>query len=341
MRNGVRKMMTAMGVAMASLALAGSGACQTHTHSRTEYVDGGHRISLQSSGEVRFSDDDRGVAYVEPGARVAIEEELPGGPDRRVEYRNRGGGVERAFYRDGRPARPSADDEAWIARMIERALRESGVHAPQRVARIYRQGGVDAVLREIGEIGSDGAKRAYYTALLRQPLRAGETARVLRDAGNRIASDGDKRATLEVLLDRGSVTPDELAAMLEAAAHIASDGDKGRLLIRAAERDPLTEPSVRQAFFRTAATIASDGDKSRVLIASLSNDDARREAVADALRTARSIASDGDKSRVLMSVRSEFLGDRAVRTAYESALQGIASDGDRSRAALYLVRSLP
>src|SRR4051812_47264666 len=152
MRNGVRTMVIG---AAAWLALAGGAAAQSHTHSRMETADGGHRISLRSSGQVRFSDDDRGVADVEPGAGLGIEETLAGGTDRRVEFRGlRDGRIERAFYRDDRPARPTADDEAWIGRMIERSLRESGSHAPERVARIYRQGGVDAVLREVAEIGS-------------------------------------------------------------------------------------------------------------------------------------------------------------------------------------------
>src|ERR1700741_414160 len=284
MRNGIRRMAVGALGAMA-LALAGGAAAQSR--SRHTLVDGGHRISMESSGQVRFTDDDRGVASMAPGAQLVIEEALPGRPDRRVELRGRGGGgIERAFFRDGRAANPSADDEAWIARMIERALRESGVHAEERVARIYRQRGADAVLQEIGEIASDGAKRAYYTALLRHPLRSAETARVLRDAGRRIASDGDKRSVLESLLDRRAVTAEELTAMLEAAQHIASDGDKSRLLVRAAGRDALDAPGVRQPFFPPAATIASDGDKSRVLMASLANDEVRREAVVDAVRTA-------------------------------------------------------
>lgn len=340
MRFGTRRM-TAAGLAMAAvLVLAGTAACQGGTRMRSEMVDHNHRVSIHTTGEVRFTDDDRGVAYVEPGARMVIEEERPGQPDRRVEFRGRAGGFDRAFFRDGRRVEPTADDEAWIARSILQPIRESGRHAAERAARIFRRGGTDAVLAEIAMIGSDGAKRAYYTALLRQPLRAGETARVLRDAGRRIGSDGDKRAVLATVLD-GSVGDEEMAAMLDAAGTIGSDGDKSSLLVRAAGRDALGDDAVRQAFFRTATRIGSDGDKSRVLMAVLANGGARRDAVADALRAARTIGSDGDKSRVLTSVPPRFLRDAAVRGAYETAMQGIGSDGDRSRVAVWLARSLP
>jgi hypothetical protein len=327
-----------MAAVMAALALAGSAACQSRSISET--VHGGYRTMSHSTGEVRFTDDDRAVAYVAPGARLEIEEDVPGRPDRRVEYRGRDGAVERTFYRDGQPARPSADDEEWIARMIEQQTRENPAHAARRVERIYRQGGTDAVLDEIAQIGSDGAKHAYYAALLRQRLRPAETARALRHAGQHIASDGDKRMVLESLLDRPSITPAEMTAMLEAAGYIASDGDKSRLLIRATERDPLTDAAVREAFFNTAERIASDGDKSRVLIAALRNDRVRRDAVAKAVRTARTIASDGDKSRTLMAVPQEFLGDRGIRGEIERTMATIASDGDRARVAVWLARSV-
>jgi hypothetical protein len=340
MRYGARRTMTITLAMMASLVLTGTAAAQGHTSMHTESRMNGHHVSVHTTGEVRFTDDDRDVAYMEPGARMTIEEEVSGQPDRRVEYRNAGGGVQRRYFRDGEEVRPNADDEAWIRRALMHPIRESGVNAGPRALRIYRRGGVNAVLDEIRLIGSDGVKKAYYTALLGQPLRPGETARVLRDAGDRIGSDGEKHRTLAVLLERRSIAAEEMVAMLDAASRIGSDGDKSRLLMAAASRYPLDDASVRAAFFRTAATIGSDGDKSRVLMEALSRGNVRRDAVVDAIRTARTIGSDGDKSRVLMSVPEEFLGDRAVRSIFVQAMQGIGSDGDRSRVAMFLARSV-
>jgi hypothetical protein len=375
MRYGPRKTMTNVLALAATLLLAAAAAGQGGTRMSSESVHDGHRLSVHTTGEVRFADDDHDVSYLEPGARMVIEEEAPGQPDRRVEYRNGGGGVQRSFFRDGREARPDGDDEAWIRGALLHAIRESGVNAAERTARIYRRGGTDAVLDEIGEIGSDGSKSRYYTALLRLPLRSGETARVLRDAGGRIGSDGDKERTLAVLLERRSIAAEEMAAMLDAAARIGSDGDKSRLLIAAVDRDPLGSPAAREAFFRTtagigsdgdkarvliqaaardpfadaaardaffrtAAAIGSDGDKSRVLIAVLSRD-VRRETVVEAVRTARTIGSDGDKARVLTAVPSPFLRDRAVADAYQATLRTIGSESDRARAAARLAGELP
>jgi len=371
MRYGSRRTTTHALALAAALLLAGTAAGQSGTRMNSESIHDGHRSIVHTTGEVRFTGDDRDVAYVEPGARMVIEEEAPGQPERRVEYRGTNGGVRRGFFRDGREAEPGAADEAWIRRALLTAIRESGVNAAERAVRIYRRGGAAAVLDEIRQIGSDGVKTRYYSTLLRQPLRPAETARVLRDAGDRIGSDGDKQRTLAVLLERRSVSAGEMEAMLDAAGRIGSDGDKSRLLIQALARDPLASPGAREAFFRTAggigsdgdrsrvliqavardpfddaegreaffrtaAGIGSDGDKSRVLIAALSRGGARRETVLDAIRTARGIGSDGDKARVLGAVPSQSLRDRAVVGEYRATLRTIGSDGDRGRAAARL-----
>ncbi|HSU15787.1 hypothetical protein [Longimicrobium sp.] len=334
--------MRSIGAAMLGvLALAGPAAGQMRTRMHSEVIDDGRRMTIDVNGELRFGDDDQ-LAYVGPGGRLVMEEERPGAPDRRVEYRDDGGGVRRRFFRDGRETAPGEGDEAWIRAAMLELVRESGVNAEARVARIYRRGGTAAVLEETRRISSDGAKRAYFTALLRQPgLRPGDTAEALEEAGRRIASDGDKRSVLATLLERPAIRAEEMAAMLEASARIASDGDKSSLLVRAAARDPLADAAVREAFFAATRRIASDGDKSRVLIAALTRSGARRDVVVAAIRTARSIASDGDKSRVLMSVPAAHLGDGEVRAALLDTMRGIASDGDRSRVAIWLARSQP
>src|SRR5215218_10307235 len=148
MRYGSRRMMANALALAATLLVAGSAAGQSGTRMRSETVINGQRTSIHTTGEVRFNDHDE-VGYVEPGARMVIEEEVSGQPDRRVEYRGTGGGVQRSFFRDGRAAQPDAADEAWIRRALLHPIRESGVNAAPRAARIYRRGGADAVLDEI------------------------------------------------------------------------------------------------------------------------------------------------------------------------------------------------
>jgi hypothetical protein len=328
--------------AAASLLLAAPAPCQSsRTRMHSDFIDGPVHTRIDADGELRFADDDRGIAWMAPGARLIVSEERRGGTDRRVEYRGIANGFTRAFFRDGRQRQPDADDEAWIARTTLNLLRDSGINAGPRVQRIYRQGGTSAVLAEILQISSDGSQRLYYGALLGLPLSPQDRARALRQAGTSISSDGDRRYVLSRLLERPGATPLELAAMLEAAGHISSDGDRSSLLVETARYTALDDPAVRTPFFATTGGLASDGDRSRVLIAVLTRAGVRRETVVDALGSARHLASDGDRSRVLMSVQPPFLRDRAVMNAFQAALAEIASDGDKARVATWMAGSLP
>ncbi|HYJ78099.1 MAG TPA: hypothetical protein VEW03_00655 [Longimicrobiaceae bacterium] len=362
-------------IAACWLAAAGPAAAQ---HTRTMHTvnsDDGTRLEISASGEVEFTADDRDVARLSPDGRLWIEESRRGRPDRRVEYRPAaGGGVRRTYYEDGEARQPDGDDRAWIEAMLLQAIRDSGVGAEGRVARIRRARGTDGVLREIEHIRSDGAKRVYYRALLRTPgLRAEETVRAVGHAAGEIRSDGEKRALLMVVLERGSLTPAELGATLSAARTIASDGEKRALLMRAVERpslsaaelaatldaastirsdgelaallvaaarrDALSDARVRRAFFGAAAGISSDGELARVLVSVLRREGLRDEAAVSALRTAEEISSDGERARVLTSVPARALRNRDVVAAYGRAMDGISSDGERGRVALYLARS--
>ena len=55
---------------------------------------------------------------------------------------------------------------------LPQLVRESGIDAPRRAARLRARGGVPAVLAEISRIQSSGVKRAYFDALLEELLRS-------------------------------------------------------------------------------------------------------------------------------------------------------------------------
>ena len=279
------------GVLAASLALACPAAGQaSHARIQSETVEGRKRVSVQGTGETRYTDDDREVAYVEPGGQLRIEETRPGQPTRRVEYApGPGGGVERRFYRDGRETAPDAADQAWLHEALLYPIRESARYVEPRVQRLFRAGGAAAVLEEIGRLGNDNARRLYYTALLRHPgLGDDSAARVLRDAGSSMSGGTDQRMVLELLLQHPSPTLDQAVAMLEGAARLQGSSDRAMLLAQAAGRAPLANARVREAFFRATRGVQHPGDRTRVLAAlpaAALADPAVRAAFAGALDT--------------------------------------------------------
>lgn len=301
-----KRILSVGGVLAAALALGAPASGQaSRTRIQTEIVEGGKRVSVQGTGETRFTDDERDVAYLETGGGLRIEETRPGQPTRRVEYApGPGGGVQRRFYRDGRETAPDAADQAWLAEALLYPIRESARYVEPRVERLFRAGGAAAVLEEIGRLGSDSARRMYYTALLRHPgLRDGDAARALRDAAGSMSGGSDQRMVLELLLAHPSPTVDEAAAMLEGAARLQGSSDRSMLLVQAAPKVPLANAGVRGAFFRAA----------------------------------RGVQYSADRARVLAAVPSAALADSAVRADFAGVLETLPAD-ERARLASRLGR---
>src|SRR5687768_12847513 len=87
------------------------------------------------------------------------------------------------FRSNGR--RVAYDDgmRAWMVEFVPEFLRESGIDAPQRVARDLARGGVSLVLANIARTNSTGSKRRHYEALLDgRPLTETEYAQIRRHA---------------------------------------------------------------------------------------------------------------------------------------------------------------
>lgn len=292
-----------------ALAAGAAGAvdcvAQSDEH-RYVWTENGHTLEVRMTGEVRFADDDASVRSLSPGAVFRVEERGARVADRAVELRAAGGEVARRYWRDGRETAFDAEASRWLAEILPRVLREMGIGAEERVARLYARGGAEAVLREVEGIRSDGGATRHLRALVRHhPLSAGELTGLLR--------------TVE--------------------RQIGSDGDRARLLREIAERAEVDREGVRPAFFAAVDGIGSDGDHARVLTALLTPGDASDAMLLALLESAALIGSDGDKARVMMRIPQARLRSEAVAKAYLETLRTIGSDGDRARVAMRYLES--
>ncbi|HWL41105.1 MAG TPA: hypothetical protein VNO75_12810, partial [Gemmatimonadaceae bacterium] len=275
---------------------------------------------------------------------------------------------------DGRATPFDSEMQVWLSSFLPRVLREAGINVPARVARLRARGGVPAVLDEIGEIRSTGAKRTHYEELLKSaPLNPAEARTViaqvgpdlgassgdlssvlqkmprtavrsslarsaLADAIARIRSSGDMTNTLQALAPNADT--ETLVMLADVAEDIPSSGDKANFLMSTASQY-LTpnDHRLRTAFFRTAATVVSDGDLSNVLISAMPYGHASPAVTMEVIRTTEEIRSDGDISNVLRSLAGQrLLADRTAATvAVIDRTMTMRSSGDRANVLLVLV----
>ena len=121
------------------------------------------------------------------------------------------------------------DDDArrWLGGFIPTVLREAGVHAPARVARLRAVGGVDAVLEAIANTQSASARRAHYVALLAMPgLSSDDLGRIVRHAGRELGgSPSDLRAVMDRVPARARQAPGVRDALTDALSKMTSDAE--------------------------------------------------------------------------------------------------------------------
>jgi bla regulator protein blaR1 len=292
-------------------------------------------FTLKASGNIEFTDNDRDVKNLSPGGSLTLEERQ-GLSWRKLSFTARSGGVERAFSLNGIAQPFEPEGRKWAIEMLPRVIRETGIGAPGRVARILRQGGPQAVLAEIARIESDRSKRIYCEELIARTSDPDLFRRVVAQGTHEIDSDGERRILLSHLLHRAAARGPLLAELMLSAARLHSDGEKATFLIEAA-RSYAEDASTRAAFFKVVRTINSDGERRRVLAALLKRPLAKQD-LARVFEAAAKLDSDGEKAWLLVQGAGEIPPDAAVRRAWFGAVETIHSDGEHRRALLALLQ---
>ena len=356
---------------MAPLAPLAAVASQQSGETHVEFTtrNGWTSRKLKIDGAIEFSDDDHDVKSLSPNGHFTLEEGswLSG---RGYDVRADATGNLTKTYSVGRTSKPLDDEaRAWLGRLLPQVIRDTGIGAGPRVARILRLGGPPAVIAEIGLIHSDGSRRIYLeqlfsqatlnteqlkdsAKLIREISSDGDKGQVLMtvdgryftgdlrpylfDAAESIHSDGDKRRVLSDIIGKDAGSIESLVRAARAAGHIPSDGDKAEVLVEIA--GPYrADDELHMVYFEAVNSISSDGDHARVLSKLLQAHGDDLDTLARVLRSAEKISSDGDKARVLREAVSSYRDDQAMRKAFFDAANSISSDGDRQQVLVTLV----
>jgi hypothetical protein len=357
----------ALAMALGTAAPAAAQRQHSHTVNNNEThiisTHDGRRLEIRSRGEVEFNDGGDWVVSVPAGGMFTVEES-GNGPDRRVEFRPGQGAPRVRFFVDGGERQLDATGREWARRLIRRAVRENGVGAERRVARIRARSGVAGVLAEVAELETDTGRRSYYRALLNGGrLSTAEFTRVMDDVGRRMGSDTETRL---VLVDAAAQAGDgpRIASLLRAGGTMESDVEKRLVLSHLVSRQRLSDAASREAFFRVVEGMRSDverrlvlnavadqrpaegpsresyfravdrmsSDVERRLVLSRILDGASAEATVGALNSAAEMNSDTEKRLVLMQVPSAHLRNARVTAAYRRVVDAMRSDTERSLA---------
>lgn len=283
-------------------------------------VNGAGRCAeARMDGHARLSADETKILAVAPGGLVRFRE-VTGGTDRSVlMIPSVSNGVSYIAKTNGRIVDFDATMEQWLATIIPEVMRESAIDAPQRVARLRRAGGVDAVLDMIAKIRSTSAKTIHYTALLdADNFTQAEIDRIARDAARDLASSpSDLRSVLDKMMPRRNTTRSASGELIPNS------------VVRKSYPSSAARDAIRQSVKDAVQSTTSSGEKASLLKQYAAGGDS--QAMLMALQGARDVQSDGDKASLLTTLAAQSLssGSRALREAYFEACNTISSDGSR------------
>ena len=153
------------------------------TTGNVTWSSNGHKLEVSYNGEFEFTDDDADVKRLSPGGTLRIKD---GGwlGGHTIDFKADASGSITRRYWDGMSEKPfEPEGRAWLAQALPRLIRQTGLGARARVARILASQGPAGVLQEISRIDGSWAKRVYFTELLRTPLDSGNRASGARAGG--------------------------------------------------------------------------------------------------------------------------------------------------------------
>ncbi len=234
--------------------------------------DGRDRLKVKSRGKVEF-EDDRRVERLEVGARFKVEERLDGIEHRLVVTPKADGSPDYSYRVDGQARDFDTEAETWLAGVLLRVFRSTGVDAERRVRSLFDQSGVEGVLEEVSFISSDSVIASYLGHLLAlatesSDLTSDDLSNILKKARQQVDSDYHLAQLLESVPAGRLEEPQVLESFVAAARALESDYHLRQLLGSVLDRlyaDPQPSPSTLDSLLAAAREIESDHEVMQLL----------------------------------------------------------------------------
>ncbi len=324
---------------------------------------GNCEIRVDARGDFGVKPDLTGFVGVEDGGWVEVQER-DGDVVRRVRVVGMGRDLEYRWTLDGRNGF-DVNRERWLADILVALERRTAMFAKWRVPELVRTGGPDAVLDETEKMGSDYARRTYFSTLvgirrlddstIERMLRQAElmssdyeraeilravaskqgpvsdrAARAMIAVAARMSSDYEKRRALSAGLESVS-TLEARTALFTAASTMSSSYELAEFLI-AAQRRSLVDSLTSDSYFRAVGRLSSDYERRRTLSALMKLRPNSPQVLSGVLRSSESINSDYELASLLVEFAKTVPVRGGLREQYLKATRAISSDYEYRRA---------
>lgn len=263
-------------------------------HSFTMTDDNGI-LQYKYTGEIAITEDEKGIASISDGGKLVYKNN-----NVRITVTTGEKGIQYEINGGDKKSELSAEEKELVAACIK-ILISHGLGAKERAARIYKQGGVAAVLSEVKSLKTDYVKAIYLkTLVVDQNLSTNELVTVLSTINTAIESDFEKAGLLKKIAPACVKNAAIMEPYLSAVKNINSDFEKAGAL-----KSILSEPLSKENFTRViqvTESVGSDFERAGILKSVLQKNKISAGQFTEVLHATASISSDFEKAGVLKSI---------------------------------------
>ena len=295
-------------------------------------------LEVKSEGRITFNDDFTDIAALESGGYFHLTARDSSGTRRELEIDSRSGGLSRRWRVDGREIAFDASAQQWFANFLIDLDRRTAIGVETRLPHLLRRGGVNAVLDETGQMGSDFARNVYYLRLDKTTkLSSADVTRVLQQAAKMTKSDHYANELVQAMSTHGLGDPAQRMAVTQLINTMDSDhyrAESVEALVTAGR------PGAEEMTFLVGmlAKMESDHYKVQVLTKVLNGATLTPEHQAMLAQAASNVESDHYAAEFLKTIASKGTMPAPVRQSWLASVRNVESDHYASEILRTLIR---
>ena len=282
------------------------------------HSNGYSSFNVEVRGKIELTDDDRDIKSMSPDGYLEINK-VVFGSRRTLIVSPQGSGLKKEYY-EGRTSIPfEPEGRKWMNEILPELVRSTTIGAESRVARFFKQGGVNAVLEEITRLESDYVKEHYGGVLMGLNLQQKDYPVIISKVAGTIDSDYYLSEFLRKNIGKFMTTRESADAVFAACSNIDSDHYKTEV-IKEALRAQSASPDAIKSIIQATGHMESDHYKTEVLTALLKQNNLTDATISEMINGSKSISSDYYRAVVL----NKALAKQGLSsTSYQRVLESV------------------